>query len=106
MAKSGIWRKDSMTSKMTKSGKWMVDMVFHACIAAFFLEIAIVFLANYVVNIMEPTVRANMEAFDIAGNMLLTIAALTAFAYNAYMSLHRFLLWHNYWKDLRNVLDG
>jgi len=95
-----------MSTKMNKSGKWMFDMVFHACIAAFFLEIAIVFLANYVVNIMEPTVRASMEAFDIAGNMLLTIAALTASAYNAFMSLHRFLLWHNYWKDLRNVLDG
>lgn len=95
-----------MTSKLTKSGKWMFGMVFHACMAAFFLEIAVVFLVNYVVNIMEPTVRSNMEAFDIAGNMLLTVAALTAFAYNVFMSMHRFLLWHNYWKDIRNVLDG
>jgi len=94
-----------MSSKLTKSGWWMFHMVFHACIAAFFLEIAIVFIANYMVNIMEPTVRASMEAMDIAGNMLLTIAALTASVYNAFMSLHRFLLWHNYWKDLRNVLD-
>ncbi len=94
-----------MSTKMNKSGKWMFEMMFHACMAAFFLEFAIVLLANYVVNIMEPTVRASMEAFDIAGNMLLTVAALTASAYNAFMSLHRFLLWHNYWKDIRNVLD-
>lgn len=93
-----------MARKMSKSGKWMFHMVFHACIAAFFLELAFVFMANYVANIIEPTVRASMEAFDIAGNMLLTIALLTASAYHAFMSLHRFLLWHNYWKDLRSIL--
>lgn len=95
-----------MPSKFGKSGKWMFQMVVHACIAAFFLEIAFVFMANYVANIMEPTVRASMEAFDIAGNMLLTVALLTASAYHAFMSLHRFLLWHNFWKDIRNVLDA
>ena len=94
-----------MPRKFAKSGKWKFNMVFHACIAACFLELAFVFMANYVANIMEPTVRASMEAFDIAGNMLLTIAALTASAYNAFMSLHRFLLWHNFWKAIRNVLD-
>lgn len=62
-----------------------VRHVFHACIEAFFLVFAIVLLANYGVNIMEPTVRASMEAFDIAGNMLLTVVALPASAYNAFM---------------------
>lgn len=94
-----------MPSKLAKSGKWMFRMVFHACMAAFFLELAFVFMANYAAHIMEPTVRASMETFDIAGNMLLTVALVTSFAYHAFMALHRFLLWHNYWKDLRNVLD-
>ena len=94
-----------MPSKTSKSSKWMFEMMFHACMAACFLEFAIVFIASYVVNILEPTAHANMGTFDIVGNMILTIAALTVSAYNAFMSLHRFLLWHNYWKDLRNVLD-
>ena len=94
-----------MASKLTKSREWKFDMVFHAGIAAFCLEIAFVFMANYVVNIMERTASTGMEEFDIVGNMVLTIAALTFSAYNAFMSLHRFLLWHNYWKDLRNALD-
>lgn len=95
-----------MPTKMSKSGKWMFEMMFHACAAACFLEFAIVFIAFFVVNIMEPTAHANMPTFDIAGNMILTIAALTLSAYNVFMSLHRFLLWHNSWKDIRNVLDG
>lgn len=94
-----------MASRSRRSGKWMFEMVFHACMAAFFLEFAIVLVANYAVNKMEPAAHASMGAFDIAGNMLLTVAALTFSAYNAFMSLHRFLLWHNYWKDIRNVLD-
>ena len=94
-----------MASKLTKSREWKFDMVFHAGIAAFCLEIAFVFMANYVVNIMERTASTGMEEFDIVGNMVLTIAALTFSAYNAFMSLHRFLLWHNYWKDIRNALD-
>jgi len=94
-----------MASKLTKSCKWKFDMVFHACTAAFFLEIAFVFMANYAVNIMEQTVRASMDEFDIVGNMVFTVAALTFSAYNAFMSVHKFLLWHNYWKDLRNALD-
>ena len=68
-------------------------MVAHACLAACFLEFALILLVSYVVNgIMKP---ANMTEFDIAGNMLFTIAALTISAYDALMSVHYFLLWHN-----------
>lgn len=70
------------------------DMMFHACIAVFFLVIAMVVFANYLVAIMDPMTRSNMAATDIAGNMVITIVLLCVFAYNAFYSIHWFLKWN------------
>ena len=75
------------------------NMMFYACIAAGFLVIAMVVFANYLVALMDPMSRSNMAATDIAGNMVITIVLLCAFAYNAFYSVHWFLKWNTIEND-------
>ena len=78
--------------------KW-VRMIFYVVIAVAFLVSAMVVFANYIVQIMDSTIRESMTTTDVLGFMVVMIVLLIVCIWNALHAVHEFLGWHERRKD-------